>query len=82
MSNIIFAELSLILKNIFANKNIKKIFFDGRSDLLSLHKELNICTKNFIDLSSLYNAVNSYEKQNEFKKMPIEEKNLKILWNA
>ena len=74
LSNIIFAELSLILKNIFANKNIKKIFFDGRSDLLSLHKELNICTKNFIDLSSLYNAVNSYEKQNEFKKMSIEEK--------
>ena len=76
-SNIIFTELSSILKNIFDNKNIKKIFFDGRSDLLSLHKELKVCTKNFIDLSSLYNAVNSYEKQLEFKKIPNEEKKLK-----
>ena len=74
-SNIIFEELSLVLKDIFDNKNIKKIFFDGRSDLLSLHKELKICTKNFIDLSSLYNAVNSYEKQNKFKKASDEEKN-------
>lgn len=63
----IFSELSLILKDIFENKYIKKIFFDGRSDLLCLHKELYICTKNFIDLSSLYNAVNSYNKQYEFK---------------
>ena len=63
----IFSELSSILKDIFENKFIKKIFFDGRSDLLCLHKELNICTKNFIDLSSLYNAVNSYNKQYELK---------------
>ena len=39
---IIFSELCQILKDIFENQNIKKIFFDGRSDLLSLHKELKI----------------------------------------
>ena len=39
---IIFSELCQILKDIFVNQNIKKIFFDGRSDLLSLHKELKI----------------------------------------
>ena len=80
MKNETFIELSKLLKDIFENKNIKKIFFDGRSDLLSLHKELNICVKNFIDLSSLYNAVNSYRDQNTFKykKEEIEksEKNL------
>ena len=65
----IFSELSLILKDIFENKSIKKIFFDGKSDLLCLHKELKICAKNFIDLSSLYNAVNSYNKQYELKKL-------------
>ena len=63
----IFIELSKILKDIFENQNIKKIFFDGRSDLLSLHKELDICTKNYIDLSSLYNATNSYMEQYQFK---------------
>ena len=62
-----FIKLSYLLKNIFENKNIKKIFFDGRSDLLSLHKELNICVQNFIDLSSLYNAVNSYKEQYHLK---------------
>ena len=67
MKNEIFSRLSNILKNIFENKNIKKIFFDGRSDLLSLHIELNICVKNYIDLSSLYNAVNSYKEQYQFK---------------
>ena len=74
---IIFSELCQILKDIFENQNIKKIFFDGRSDLLSLHKELKIWTKNFIDLSSLYNVVNSYEKQHEFKKISKEEKSPK-----
>ena len=63
----IFLHLSKLLKNIFENKNIKKIFFDGRNDLLSLHKELNICVKNFIDLSSLYNATNSYKEQYQYK---------------
>ena len=63
----IFSELSILLKDIFENKNIKKIFFDGRSDLLCLHKELKICVKNFIDLSSLYNAVNSYNEQYKLK---------------
>lgn len=48
---------------------ILKIFFDGRNDLLSLHKELNICVKNYIDLSSLYNATNSYKEQYQFKKL-------------
>ena len=65
----IFSKLSKILKNIFENKSVKKIFFDGRSDLLSLHKELNICVKNFIDLSSLYSAVNSYKEQYQFKNL-------------
>ena len=63
----IFLHLSKLLKNIFENKKIKKIFFDGRNDLLSLHKELNICVKNYIDLSSLYNATNSYKEQYQFK---------------
>ena len=63
----IFEHLLILLKNIFENKNIKKIFFDGRNDLLSLHKELNICVKNFIDLSSLYNATNSYKEQYQYK---------------
>ena len=63
----IFNKLSLLLKSIFENKNIKKIFFDGRSDLLSLHKELNICVNNYIDLSSLYNAVNSFQELYKFK---------------
>ena len=63
----IFNKLSILLKSIFENKNIKKIFFDGRSDLLSLHKELNICVNNYIDLSSLYNAVNSFQEQYKFK---------------
>ena len=63
----IFIQLSKLLKNIFENKNIKKIFFDGRSDLLSLHKELNICVKSYIDLSTLYNAVNSYKEMYQFK---------------
>ena len=67
MGNEIFSELSSILKDIFENKDIKKIFFDGRSDLLCLHKELKICAKNFIDLSSLYNAVNSFNAQYELK---------------
>ena len=67
MEKEIFLKLSKLLKNLFENKKIKKIFFDGRSDLLSLHKELNICAKNFIDLSSLYNAVNSYKEQYQFK---------------
>ena len=62
-----YIELSKLLKKIFENKNIKKIFFDGRSDLLALHQELEICVKNFIDLSSLYNAVNSYREQYQFK---------------
>ena len=77
-SESIFSELSIILKSIFENKNIKKIFFDGRSDILSLHKELKVCTKNFIDLSALYNSVNSYEKQYELKlsKKDINEKSL------
>ena len=55
------------MKSIFENKNIKKIFFDGRNDLLSLHKELNICVNNYIDLSSLYNAVNSFQELYKFK---------------
>ena len=67
MEKEIFLKLSNLLKNLFENKKIKKIFFDGRSDLLSLHKELNICAKNVIDLSSLYNAVNSYKEQYQFK---------------
>ena len=67
MGSEIFSELSSILKDIFENKDIKKIFFDGRSDLLCLHKELKICAKNFIDLSSLYNAVNSFNAQYELK---------------
>ena len=67
MGNEIFSELSSILKDIFENKDIKKIFFDGRSDLLCLHKELKICSKNFIDLSSLYNAINSFNAQYELK---------------
>ena len=67
MGNEIFLELSSILKDIFENKKIKKIFFDGRSDLLCLHKELKICAKNFIDLSSLYNTVNSFNAQYELK---------------
>ena len=67
MGNEIFSELSSLLKDIFKNKDIKKIFFDGRSDLLCLHKELKICAKNFIDLSSLYNAVNSFNAQYELK---------------
>ena len=65
----IFIELSKILKDLFDNPNIKKIFFDGKSDLLSLHKELNVCPKNFIDLSALYNATNSYAEQYQFKKL-------------
>ena len=60
-------KLSYILKSIFENKNIKKIFFDGRSDLLPLHAELNIYVNNFIDLSSLYNEINSYQEQYKFK---------------
>ena len=76
-SNECFEELSKLLRDIFNNKKIKKIFFDGRSDLLALHKELNICIKNYIDLSSLYNAVNSYMKQNEFKILTKKEKNVK-----
>ena len=32
-----------------------------------MHKELNICVQNFIDLSSLYNAVNSYKEQYQLK---------------
>ena len=67
INNQLFTQLSILLKDIFENRNIKKIFFDGRSDLLSLHKELNICAKNFIDLSSLFNAVNSYKEQNKHK---------------
>ena len=67
MNNQLFAQLSKLLKDIFEDRNIKKIFFDGRSDLLSLHKELNICVKNFIDLSSLYNATNSYKEQYQYK---------------
>ena len=67
MNNQLFSQLSILLKDIFENRNIKKIFFDGRSDLLSLHKELNICVKNFIDLSSLFNAVNSYKEQSKHK---------------
>ena len=63
----IFLHLSKLLKKIFENKNIKKIFFDGRNDLLSLHKELNICVQNYIDLSSLYNATNSYKDQYQYK---------------
>ena len=70
----IFSELSILLKDIFENKNIKKIFFDGRSDLLCLHKELKICVKNFIDLSSLYNAVNSYNEQYKLKSINKEKK--------
>ena len=60
-------KLSYILKSIFENKNIKKIFFDGRSDLLPLHAELNIYVNNFIDLSSLYDETNSYQEQYKFK---------------
>jgi len=67
MNNQLFAQLSKLLKDIFEDRNIKKIFFDGRSDLLSLHKELNICAKNFIDLSSLFNAVNSYKELSKHK---------------
>ena len=37
-----------------------------------MHQELKICVKNFIDLSSLYNAVNSYKEQNQFKLLNIE----------
>ena len=63
----VFLHLSKLLKNIFENKNIKKIFFDGKNDLLSLHKELNVCIINYIDLSSLYNAVNSYKELYQYK---------------
>ena len=72
----IFLHLSKLLKNIFENKNIKKIFFDGKNDLLSLHKELNICVINYIDLSSLYNATNSYKELYQYK-ISKEEKNEK-----
>ncbi len=62
-----------LIKNIFENKNIKKIFFDGRSDLISLHIQLNICIKNYIDLSSLYSAVKSFNDLLKFESNNINE---------
>ena len=66
-----------IIKNIFENKNIKKIFFDGRNDLISLHFQLNICIQNYIDLSPLYSAVKSFNDLLKFESNNINDfKNL------
>ena len=56
-----------LIKNIFENKNIKKIFFDGRNDLISLHIQLNICIQNYIDLSPLYSAVKTFNDMIKFE---------------
>ena len=62
-----------LIKYLFENKNIKKIFFDGRNDVASLHVALNICVKNYIDLSPLYSAVNSFEELLKFKSKELKE---------
>ena len=56
-----------ILKSIFMNINIQKIFFDGRNDLIAIHSQFHICVCNYFDLSSIYSAVNSFNDQLQFK---------------
>jgi hypothetical protein len=49
------------------NINIKKIFFDGRNDLIAIHSQFHMCVCNYFDLSSIYSAVNSFNDQLQFK---------------
>jgi hypothetical protein len=49
------------------NINIKKIFFDGRNDLIAIHSQFHIYVCNYFDLFSLYTAVNSFNAQLQFK---------------
>ena len=62
-----FNKLKIILKSIFENKNINKIFFDGRNDLNSLFFEFDIKIKNYIDLSSFYSALKFFNEELNFK---------------
>ena len=62
-----FNKLKIILKSVFENKNINKIFFDGRNDLNSLFFEFDIKIKNYIDLSSFYSALKFFNEELNFK---------------
>ena len=56
------------VKQIFENPDIIKIFFDGRSDLSTLHMQFSICVCSYIDLSSLYCAAESFKEQSLYDK--------------
>ena len=51
-----------ILRNLFANENILKVFHDCRHDSLVIHEVLNTCILNIFDTSAVETMKNQLKR--------------------